>query len=62
MSVSMGRGLLEATRLLDMRPLHDGPVGAPRDLYSLTYYWFVGRSETTPSHLDRTFIDLATDS
>ena len=57
-SVSIGRGLLEATRLLDMRPLHDRTVGAPRDLYSLTYYWFVGRSETTPSHLDRTFIDI----
>jgi EpsI family protein len=56
-TVPTKQGPLRVTRLLDMRPL-GGPAGKPRDIYSLTYYWFVGRDETTPSHLYRTFIDI----
>lgn len=48
---------LEATRLHNMRkvPAKDGGT-VP--VYSLTYYWFVGWKISTPSHLERTYIDI----
>lgn len=49
---------LDATRLLNMRPLHNQSGTSSQTVYNLTYYWFVGRTETTPSHLRRTFIDI----
>jgi hypothetical protein len=27
-------------------------------IYSLDYYWFVGHRDETPSHLERTWIDI----
>ena len=27
-------------------------------IYSVDYYWFVGHSDQTPSHLERTWIDI----
>jgi EpsI family protein len=58
-AVTTGAKQLEATRLLNMRPIHEEALGAsPHTLYNVTYYWFVGRTETTPSHLHRTMVDM----
>lgn len=48
---------LSATRLHNAHPLHttDGRAGT---LYNLNYYWFVGFSDLTPSHMTRTFYDI----
>ncbi len=57
-AVPTGHGELPATRLLNMRSVQEGTGGPSRPVYNLTYYWFVGRAEITPSHLQRTFIDM----
>jgi len=48
---------LSVTRLHDVRP-----IGKPGEQslseYSLNYYWFVGCTETTPSHTSRNLIDI----
>ncbi len=51
------RTALRATRLLNVRavPLPDGTTVS---LYNVTYYWFVGHTDATGSHLMRTWIDM----
>ena len=56
---------LKVTRLYNMHPALDKegrPVvdkeGHPFKVYSLNYYWFVGSSDTTASHITRTLFDL----
>ena len=48
---------LSVTRLHNVRP-----IGAPGTKqvseYSLNYYWFIGCTETTPSHTERNLIDI----
>jgi len=48
---------LPSTRLFNVRnvALPDEP---PRPIYNLTYYWFVGNTDVTGSHVERTFIDI----
>lgn len=48
---------LHATRLHDVRPVKM-ENGATADLYNLNYYWFVGFSDITASHMTRTFYDI----
>lgn len=50
-------GELEATRLHNVRkvPTQDGGT---IPIYSLNYYWFVGSSDMTASHFDRTYMDI----
>lgn len=50
-------GDLKATRLHNIRsvPLRDGQT---LTLRSLNYYWFVGHQDVTPSHYERTWIDI----
>lgn len=52
------RGTLPVTRLYNLRPLRgeDGQVAA--SLFNLNYYFFVGHTVVTGSHLDRTRIDV----
>jgi len=57
------RGLLRVTRLENVRTAVvptaaaiDG--GTTQTLYNLTYYWFVGHTDTTDSHIWRTFLDM----
>lgn len=49
-------GVLPATRLHNFRQVdHGGHVGR---IYNLNYYWFIGYSDITPSHLKREYIDM----
>ena len=52
-----GSGPLRATRLLNVRNVSTSD-GAPLALYNLTYYWFVGHTDATGSHLMRTWFDV----
>ena len=52
-----GRGLLRATRLENVRNVPTGD-GAPTSLYNVTYYWFVGHTDATGSHFERTWFDV----
>ncbi|HEY3897096.1 MAG TPA: exosortase-associated EpsI family protein [Chthoniobacter sp.] len=51
--------VLHVTRLQNVRtvPVENG-AGAPSSLYNVTYYWFVGHTETTSSHIWRTWLDM----
>ena len=51
------RGMIRVTRLQNVRnvPAEDG---APNSIYNLTYYWFVGHTDTTDSHIVRTWLDM----
>jgi EpsI family protein len=49
--------ILKATRLHDVRSFRDGN-GELVNVYALNYYWFVGHSDRTPSHYERTWIDI----
>lgn len=51
-------GAFGTTRLHDMRNIREETGGKPLTIYNLTYYWFVGRDATTPSHIRRTIIDI----
>lgn len=61
------RGAFTATRLYNMRVDMDretkkprlGRDGKPVTIHHLSYYWFVGNKETTPSHFTRTWIDIS---
>ena len=53
----MANGTLKATRLRNVRVFRQDNA-APIDIYSLDYYWFVGHDDQTPSHLERTWIDV----
>jgi hypothetical protein len=48
---------LKATRLANIRnvPLQDGKL---LNIRALNYYWFVGSTDVTPSHFQRTWIDI----
>ena len=48
---------LKATRLYNVRkmPMEDGQT---KSIYNVNYYWFVGWNDMTPSHFDRTYIDI----
>lgn len=48
---------LEATRLHNVRKFVS-KEGQTIPVYNLTYYWFVGWNVSTPSHLERTYIDI----
>jgi EpsI family protein len=50
-------GTLKTTRLHNMRSVRTDS-GQRLTLNSLNYYWFVGHSDITPSHLERTWIDI----
>src|SRR5256714_11639453 len=55
--ISFGKEDLRVTRLHNVRNFHSGSA-APVSVYSLDYYWFVGHNTQTPSHLQRTWIDI----
>lgn len=48
---------MKMTRLHNMRKVIAAD-GRTVPIYSLNYYWFVGWKNVTPSHLERTFIDI----
>jgi len=48
---------LSVTRLHNMHPAKT-TAGTPFSIYAVNYYWFVGCSDTTPSHWVRTFYDI----
>ena len=50
-------GNLRMTRLHNMRSVRT-EGGRSVSIYDLTYYWFVGHSDETPSHFERTWIDI----
>ncbi|HXX43032.1 MAG TPA: EpsI family protein [Chthoniobacterales bacterium] len=50
-------GKLEVTRLRDEQKIQDNR-GETHAIYNLNYYWFVGYNHVTPSHIDRTVIDI----
>lgn len=52
-----GGAELEVTRLRNVRPIEQ-PNGSRPLLHNLNYYWFIGYNDMTPSHLERTAIDL----
>ena len=56
-SLPMAAGNLKVTRLRNVRtvPLQNGQ---PFTIKNLSYYWFVGHSDITPSHYERTWIDI----
>ena len=56
-SVPLSTGVLRATRLENIRSMSI-ENGQPVNVRSLNYYWFVGHSDATPSHYERTWIDI----
>jgi EpsI family protein len=56
-ALSLPHDTLRATRLHNMRNVKT-ESGRALTVYSLDYYWFVGHSDETPSHLERTWIDI----
>jgi EpsI family protein len=52
-----GRGTLHVTRLQNVRNVA-AENGTPLSLYNVTYYWFVGHTDATGSHLVRTWLDM----
>jgi EpsI family protein len=52
-----GRAPLRASRLQNVRNVSGGD-DTPVALYSLMYYWFVGHTDATGSHLMRTWLDV----
>jgi EpsI family protein len=55
--LSTSNGRLETTRLHNIRSVRSDD-GQARTLNSLDYYWFVGHSDVTSSHFERTWIDM----
>ena len=55
-SVGSGRSL-ETTLLKSVRPVMDD-AGNERLMTNLNYYWFIGYNHLTPSHLQRTLLDM----
>jgi hypothetical protein len=51
------RGMLRVTRLENVRNVAVGD-GSTASLYNLTYYWFVGHTDATGSHFERTWLDV----
>jgi len=52
-----GAKQLKATRLHNVRNVR-ADNGRSLTLNSIDYYWFVGHSDTTPSHFERTWLDI----
>ena len=50
-------GSLKVTRLHNIRAMR-GDRGEQVTINSINYYWFVGHSDTTASHFQRTWIDI----
>jgi hypothetical protein len=51
-------GRLRVTRLQNVRNVAP-EAGTPANaIYNVTYYWFVGHTATTPSHIVRTWLDM----
>jgi EpsI family protein len=48
---------VRATRLHNVRKVAMDD-GTTMPIYNVNYYWFVGWNDVTPSHLDRTYIDI----
>jgi EpsI family protein len=55
--IATAKGMLKATRLHSLRTAQ-ADNGQPLTINGLNYYWFVGHSDITPSHLERTWIDI----
>jgi EpsI family protein len=55
--ISTSNGTLAVTRLRNVRSVPTS-TGQPANIRSLDYYWFVGHSDVTPSHFERTWIDI----
>jgi EpsI family protein len=55
--VALREGTLGATRLENIRSVSP-ENGRVVNVRSLDYYWFVGHSDVTPSHYERTWIDI----
>jgi EpsI family protein len=51
------KGTLRTTRLHNSRNVRTDR-GQPLRINNLSYYWFIGHSNITPSHLERTWIDI----
>ncbi len=49
---------LAVTQLRDVRMVEQENGASARRLHGLNYYWFIGYHEMTPSHLERTGMDL----
>ena len=56
-TVPTNSGEIQATRLHNIR---SGQLNSGQNftIRSLNYYWFVGHSDITPSHIERTWIDI----
>ena len=52
-----GQQPVPTTRLHNLRNIQ-GPEGKLVPLYNLNYYWFVGHTDVTGSHVERTLIDV----
>jgi EpsI family protein len=57
MTVPTGIGPLDVTRLHNMRN-EQTSSGSALTIYGISYYWFVGHADETPSHFERTWIDI----
>jgi EpsI family protein len=55
--IPTGNEIVKATRLHDVRSFRNGN-GELVNVYALNYYWFVGHNARTPSHYQRTWIDI----
>jgi EpsI family protein len=55
--IPIGDKILKVTRLHDVRRFRNGN-GELANVYALNYYWFVGHNARTPSHYERTWIDI----
>src|SRR5579864_3522781 len=55
-TIPLTQGKLAATRLRNLRVFHQENTAI--NVYSVDYYWFVGRADQTPSHFERSWIDI----
>jgi len=55
--IPIGSEKLQVTRLHNVRTFRNDK-SEPISVYSLNYYWFVGHNARTPSHYERTWIDI----
>ena len=56
-TIPLVNGKLDVTRLRNLRVFREESA-SPINVYSIDYYWFVGHDNQTPSHLERTWIDI----
>jgi EpsI family protein len=56
-TIPLANGSLKATRLRNLRVFHQENA-ASVNVYALNYYWFVGHDGQTPSHFQRTWLDI----